>query len=80
MEGGVHGRGACMQERQPLKQSVRILLECTVVFQDFTFLICLLNVFSSRATFNDQRTKSPSSGRICFGVSHHVLMYMESRL
>ena len=29
--GGVCGMRACAQERRPLKQSVRILLECILV-------------------------------------------------
>ena len=37
--GGVCMAGACTQERWPMKQAVRILLECILVFQDFTFLI-----------------------------------------
>ena len=32
MAGGVRGRGACMQERQPLKRVVRIILECILVY------------------------------------------------
>ena len=28
----MHGKGACMQERQPLKRAVRILLQCILVF------------------------------------------------
>ena len=32
MVGGMHGRkGACMQDRWPLKRAVRILLECILV-------------------------------------------------
>ena len=30
-KGGMHGKGACLQERWPLKQAVRILLECILV-------------------------------------------------
>ena len=33
--GGMHGRGACMQERWPLKRAGRILLECILVMSFF---------------------------------------------
>ena len=37
-EGGMHGeRGACVQERQPLKRAVCILVECILVRLVFLF-------------------------------------------
>ena len=32
MAGGMHGEGRAWQERQPLQQMVRILLECILVY------------------------------------------------
>ena len=40
MTGGVHGRGAYMQERQSLKQALRILLEC-ILFLPFSAIFKL---------------------------------------
>ena len=52
MVGGMHGRGmhgrrVCMQERRPLKRSVRILLLCILVKHK----IYLRNLVNTSTTF-----------------------------
>ena len=39
MSRGVHGQGPVWQERQPLQRTVRMLLECILVFFVFYYLI-----------------------------------------
>ena len=37
MPGGIHGREGAWQERRPLKRTVRILLECILVYHFIYF-------------------------------------------